>query len=208
MRYFDSGFTAAIAAVRDQGVAPVWFAWFTGRDRDTGAAVDMGFWSGDHDYALNVAMPDGSGAETRTYIGGCGLSVSGLYYTADLTDNAITVALSQIADAAQYLIRGLDLRLAQCEIHATSLTGAALVSAPQLQFVGIVDEGPISTPSVGSDGGISLSIRSEIMAMLTATNPAKSSNAHQKRRNPADLFCKFASTINSRKIQWYRDPDN
>ena len=205
MRYFDSGFTAAMQATREQGIAPVYFAWLTAKDRTTGAAAPMGFWSGDDDMTVNVPLPDGSGTATRTYLGGCGLSVDGLQYVGDLTDNPITVGLSQIADAAQELIRGRDLRLAGCEIHATSLTGAALVSAPQLQWVGIVDEGPISTPAAGSDGGISLSVRSELMAMLTATNPAKSSDAHQKRRRAGDLFCKYASTIAARKIQWYKN---
>lgn len=204
MRYFDSGFVAAMQAAREVGIAPLHFVWFTAKDRATGAPVSMGFWSGDYDLDFNVPLPDGSGTVTRTYTGGCGLSVSGLQYVGDLTDNPVTVELSQIADAAQHLIRGLDLRLAGCEIHATSLTGGALVSAPQIQWVGIVDDGPISTPSAGGDGGISLAVRSELMAMLTATNPAKSSDAHQKRRKAGDLFCKFASTIAARKVQWYK----
>ncbi|WP_312526694.1 hypothetical protein [Paracoccus sp. (in: a-proteobacteria)] len=204
MRYFDSGFTAAIQAAREVGIAPLYFAWFTAKDRTTGAPVLMGFWSGDYDFTVNVPLPDGSGTATRTYIGGCGLTVSDLQYVGDLTDNPITVGLSQIADAAQELIRGLDLRLAACETHATSMTGGALVSAPQVQWIGIVDDGPISTPAAGGEGGISLSVRSELMAMLTATNPAKSSDAHQKRRKAGDLFCKFASTIAVRKVQWYK----
>ena len=203
MRYFDAGFTAAMQAARDTGIAPVYFAYFTGRDRDTGAAVDVGFWSGAYDHTINVARPDGSGTESRLYIGGSGLSVSELGYVADLSDRAVTVALSQIAAAAQELVRGLDLRLAPCEIHATSMTGGAFVSAPQLQWVGIVDGAPISTPAANSEGGISLSVRSEIMAMLTACNPAKSSDAHQKRRQAGDRFSEYGSTVSSRDVQWY-----
>lgn len=47
-----------------------------------------------------------------------------------------------------------------------------------------------------------MSVRSELLTMLTAINPAKSSDAHQRRRNPVDEFCKYASTVHERFIQW------
>lgn len=206
MKTVDAGLLAALGAARTSGIAPVYFVWITGKDRDTGAASSMGFWSRTETISVTVPRPDGTTA-TRTYIGGCGLSVEGLTRTGGLEDNPVTVSMSQIADAAQQMARGLDPRLAYVEIHVTSMTGGALVSAPQLEWVGIVDEGPISTPSFGSDGAISFSVRSELMVMLTATNPAKSSDAHQKRRQAGDRFCEYASTISSRKIQWYTGED-
>lgn len=204
MRYLDPGFITALQGTREFGIAPAHFLWIIGKDRDTGAASPMGLWSGDEDITVSVEIP-GGGLASRSYIGGCNLDVQDLRYVGDLTDNAVTVSISQIADAAQYLVRGLDVRLAYCEIHATSMTGGAFVSAPQLQWVGIVDDGPISTPSVGDDGGIALSIRSEMMTMLTSINPAKSSDAHQKRRQTGDRFSEYAGTINSRKVQWYKE---
>lgn len=206
MRIYDTNFLAAQQGARDQGIAPVYFFWVKPKDRTTGAEVPMGFWSGDEDLTLATPLP-GGGNESRLYMGGCNLAVEGLHYAGDLTDSPVTVTMSQIADAAQSLARGTDPRLAYCEIHATSMTGGAFVSAPQLQWVGIVDEGPISTPSYGGDGGISYSARSELMVMLTATNQAKSSDAHQKRRSIGDLFCKYASTIGSRNVQWYKGGD-
>ena len=206
MRTYDTSFLAALQGARDQGIAPVWFFWVRPKDRTTGAEAPMGFWSGDEDLTLATPLP-GGGNESRLYMGGCNLAVEGLHYAGDLTDSPVTVTMSQIADAAQSLARGTDPRLAYCEIHATSMTGGAFVSAPQLQWVGIVDEGPISTPSYGGDGGISYSARSELMVMLTATNQAKSSDAHQKRRSIGDLFCKYASTIGSRNVQWYKGGD-
>lgn len=203
MRTYATGFSNATQAARDQGIAPVWFFWVKPTDRTTGAEVPMGFWSGDEDLTIATPMPAG-GNESRLYMGGCNLSVDGLQYVGDLTDNPVTVTMSQIADAAQILARGTDPRLAYCEIHATSMTGGAFVSPPQLQWIGIVDEGPISTPSYGGDGGISFSVRSEMMVMLNATNPAKSSDAHQKRRAPGDEFCRYASTISSRNVQWFK----
>jgi len=203
MKFFDAGLAAALAGAREQGIAPVYFFWVKPRDRDTGAETPLGFWTGDEDISISAELP-GGGAQTRTYLGGCNLSIEGLRYTVDLNDYPVTVTMSQIADAAQHFARGLDPRLAYCEIHATSMRGGAFVSPPQLQWIGIVDEGPISTPQYGSDGGISFSVRSELMVQLTATNPAKSSDAHQKRRAAGDQFCKYASTVGSRQVQWFK----
>ncbi|MFC3569202.1 hypothetical protein [Paracoccus simplex] len=153
--------------------------------------------------AITVPLP-GGGTASRTYLGGVGLAVEGLARVGDLTDNPVTVSMSQIAPAAQEMARGLDPRLAYVEIHVTSMIGGTFASEPQLEWVGIVDEGPISTPSYDGEGAISFSVRSELMVMLTATNPAKSSDAHQKRRAAGDRFSEYASTIGARKIQWYK----
>ena len=203
MQTLDASLIASLSAARDAGISPAWFASIIARDRETGAAQRVGLWSGDEDITITVPMPGGL-IESRAYIGGCNLDVSGLQYVADLTDNAVTVAISQIAPAAQEIVRGLDVRMAYVEIHATTWTGGALTSAPQLQWVGIVDTGPISTPAAGGEGGVSLSIRSEIMTQLQASNPAKSSDAHQRRRASADRFCEYAATIGSRDIQWFK----
>lgn len=203
MKTFSAGFTAALEGARSDGIRPIYFVWIVAKDRDTGANSAMGFWSRSEDVALEVPLP-GGGSETRAYLGGCGVSVDGLVRVGDLTDNPVTVAMSQIAPAAQQLARGLDPRLAYVEIHVTSMVGGAFASAPQLEWVGIVDEGPISTPNYGGEGEISYSVRSELMAQLTATNPAKSSDAHQKRRAPGDRFSEYASTIGARAVQWYK----
>lgn len=203
MRTYDPAFISSLSSARDDGIAPAWFAWIVAKDRATGDPQPMGLWSGDEDITVSVETPDG-GSASRTYIGGCNLSVEGLMYVADLTDNPITVMISQIADAAQQLVRGYDVRRAYCEIHATTWTGGAFTCAPQLQWVGIVDEGPISTPAAGGEGGIALTVRSEIMTQLQAISPAQSSDAHQRRRVAGDRFCEYASTISSRNLQWYK----
>lgn len=204
MRSFATTFSAALAAAQDKGIAPVYFAYFRGRDRAAGAEEPVGFWSGDEDITVSVCGGDGA-VVSRSYIGGCNLDVSGLQYVADLTDNPVSVSLSQIADAAQLLVRGYDVRLAYCEIHATTMVGGAFASAPQLQWIGIVDDGPISTPGAGGEGSVTLSIRSEIMTQLGQVNPAKSSNAHQKRRLSTDRFCEYGGIIGSRRIKWYNN---
>lgn len=203
MKIFDPNLVTSLQAARDEGIKPVYFAWFEARNRATGDPETMGLWSGDEDITLNVQTPEG-GLASRTYLGGCNLSLDGLQYVMDLTDNALTIGMSQIADATQQLVRGYDVRLARCEVHATTLTGGAFTSEPQVIWIGIVDEPQIATPAVGGDGNIGFQVRSEIMSQLTATNPAKSSNVHQKRRLSNDRFCEYASVISSREIQWYK----
>lgn len=204
MRIYDTGFAAHLAAARDGSLAPIWFFHVVARDHETGAAVPISVWSGDEDITLTVQAADGSNV-SRLFTGNVGLSVTGLKYVADLTDNPVTVSLSQIAPVAQLMARGYDLRLAYCEIHASAWAGGGLASTPQLQWVGIVDEGPIATPAAGNDGGINLMVRSEIMAQLTAINPAKSSDEHQRRRQGGDSFCRYSGVIGSREIQWFKD---
>jgi hypothetical protein len=204
MKIYDADFAASLTAARDGQIAPAYFLWVQARDRDTGAVQPVGIWSGDEDISVAVQLPGGS-TEARTYYGGCNLDIpDGIPYVADLTDNPVRVSISQIADTDQILVRGYDVRLAYCEIHVTTWTGGALTSAPQLQWVGIIDEAPISTPAAGSDGSIEFSIRSEIMSQLTATNPAKSSDSHQKRRLSTDGFCTYSGTVKSWNIQWFK----
>lgn len=203
MRTYDSGFSAVAQGARSLGIAPVYFVWIVGKDRETGADSAMGFWSRSENIAVTVPLP-GGGSASRTYLGGAGLTVEGLTRVGGLADRAVTVSMSQIAPAAQELARGLDPRLAYVEIHVTSMIGGAFASLPQLEWVGVVDEGPISTPGYGGDGEISYAVRSEMMAQLTAINPAKSSDAHQKRRASGDRFSEYASTISSRRVQWYK----
>ena len=204
MRIYDPSFAASLTAARDGGIAPAYFVWVIAQDRDTGADRPMGLWTGDEDITVDVEAPTG-GASSRTYIGGCNLSVAGIQYVADLTDNPVTVSVSQIADAAQQLVRGYDVRLAYCEIHATSRVGGVFSSVPQLQFIGIVDDLEIGTPQVGGEGNIGLVVRSELMTQLLAPNPAKSSDSHQKRRQAGDRFSEYSGTVQARKVQWRRD---
>lgn len=204
MQTLDPAFLASLRAARDTGIAPVYFFWVRGKNRDTGADATMGLWSGDEDITQIVQIPSG-GTGNRTYLGGCNLTVEGISYVADLTDEPVTVRLSQIAPAAQQLVRGYDVRMAYCEIHATSWAGGILSGVPQLQWVGVIDDGPIATPAAAGEGGISFTVRSELMAQLTAINPAKSSGSHQRRRGNDDQFSQYSGVIRSRKIQWWKD---
>ncbi|WP_408591986.1 hypothetical protein ACIPCF_07675 [Paracoccus marcusii] len=204
MQTLHPGLITAQRAARDEGIAPVSFFWIAAKNRTTGAIETMGLWTGDQDIPVNVQTPEG-GLETRIYLGGTNLSVDTIQLVADLTDNPVTVSMSQIADATQQLVRGYDVRLAYCEIHSTSWVRGEFASPPQLQTVGIVDDSDVETPSAGGTGAISLIVRSELMTQLMAINPAKSSDSHQKRRQAGDRFSEYSGAIRARKVQWRKD---
>jgi hypothetical protein len=204
MQNLDLNFITSLQASRDTGIVPVCFVWIEARNRTTGATETMGLWTGDEDIAQSVQTPMG-GLATRPYLGGVNLAVTEIKLVADLTDEPVTVSMSQIADAAQQLARGYDVRLAYCEIHVTSRVGGVFASVPQLQFIGIVDDLQIGTPEVGGDGNIGLIVRSELMTQLLAPNPAKSSDSHQKRRQAGDRFSEYSGAIGAKKTQWRKD---
>lgn len=204
MKIFASGFQSVLDNAQDAGVAPAWFFRLTAKSLVDGSPTTFGFWSGDDNISIAVESPNG-GTVTQTYTGNCSLNVDEITYAGDLTDNSIAISLSQINSQVQAVMRGYEVRFAYCEIHVTSWAGGILASVPQVVWVGIVDDAPISTPAAGGGGAINLSIRSELMNQLMMSNPAKSSNEHQKRRNPIDAFCKYAATVHTRKIQWWKD---
>lgn len=202
MRDLPAGFIAALQNAPETGLAPVFFFHVRPRDRATGAVVEMSFWTGGYDLPLVMPVPEGPNV-ARAHIGDVGLKVGAITYGAGLKDRPVSVTMSQIADAAQAMLRGFDLRAAYCEIHVGLRHKGALASDPVLMWVGMVDEAPLATPAVGGEGSITLSVRSEIMTQLQQTNPAKSSDAHQRRRAPDDAFGQYASTVSSRALKWY-----
>lgn len=203
MQTLDPSFVAALQAAPDNGVAPVYFMWFYAKDRETGTIEEFGLWTGDEDISITVQSPLGGVTQARDYLGGVNLEVGEIVYSGSLVDEPLGVKMSQIAPAAQQLIRGYELRLAECELHATSLNGGAFFSTPQLQHIGVVDDAQIATPEAGSDGSISLVIRSDLMAQYTKINPNKSSDAHQKQRLENDEFSRYAGVVQSRDLQWF-----
>lgn len=202
MKQIDAELFNSLTAARDGGIEPVYFVYIAAKDRATGAAQPMGLWTGDEDIAINVRATTG-GLVSRTFLGNTNLSVEGIQYVVDLTDNPITVSFSQIADATQQLVRGTDVRLAYCEVHATTWTKGRLTGTPELVWVGIVDDVDIATPDVNGEGQIGLSVRSDAMSQLTAVNPAKSSHAQQQKRQAGDTFSKYSGSIKSRNVRWY-----
>lgn len=201
MREYPAAFDAALQAAPQDGIAPVFFFHVEPIDKATGDPVSLSFWTGHDDVTVSIARPDG-GSILRTYLGGRGLKVGAITYVADLTDQQVSVSLSQIAPEAQQLVRQYSAQQAYCEIHATTMQRGVFAADPQQEWIGVVDKAPLRTPAVDGEGEITLSVRSELMWQLGRSNPTKSSHEHQRRRSATDDFCKLATTAALRKVQW------
>jgi hypothetical protein len=203
MKNTSTAFLAALTGARDGALVPRQFVWFTAKALDTGAPVTLGLWTGDEDINISVISGVTGLPEARTYFGANNLTIGEIARTSDLTIQTVRIILSQIATAAQQLVRGYDLRLAQVEIHdmAFSTVSRQPVSAPEIAFLGVVDAAPIKTPSVGQDGDITLSCVSAAISMLERPNTVKSSYEGQKRRN-GDEWGLYSSTIATWTIPW------
>lgn len=201
MRAYSPGFVSALQTAPQTGLAPVYFLYIEPRDPDTGDAVPFGFWTGREDVTVTVARPDGATA-TRTYLGRRGLRVGARTYVADLTDQKVSVSLSQIATEPQQVIRQYRAQQAYCEIHATTMAKGVMASDPQLEWIGILDKSSLRRPQAGGEGAITFDIRSELMWQLGRSNPARSSHEHQLRRSGTDAFCNHATKAAQYKVQW------
>lgn len=208
MRDPDAAFLAALQAGPDSGLVPRQFVWIEAKDRSTGDPVTVGVWTGDEPITANVISGSTGLPVSRDYVGGVNLVVPSIPRVSDLTEQRISIVMSQIADTAELLVRDYDPRLARVEIHDGLLDPATrlLVSAPELAFIGIIDGTPIRTPAVGGEGSITLEIIDDAMAMLTRTNPAKRSHEHQQRRAAGDDFALYAGTAGEWQIWWGEEP--
>ncbi|MBW9062370.1 hypothetical protein JNB71_03465 [Rhizobium herbae] len=208
MRDVDSAFLTALQNARERGIVPRKLISITGRDFETGDPALVSFWSGHEDVTMTVVSGISGATSSRLFVGSVNLTVSPIPRVADLTIQTVTVSVSQIAEPIQALVRGLDVRLAKVEIWEALLdpTSRQLVSTPPLVFLGEVDGSPITTPEVGGEGSVEISVVSDAISMLTRKNPQKSSYEAQKLRSPnpadPDQFGKYAASIRSWSIPW------
>ena len=204
MRYLSPGARDAYANATIDGLITRQAVWLTARDRATGLLAEVGVWDGDEDVPLAVISGATGATVTRPYYGGGALlKVSDIPRVSDFTVQTVTIDLSQLADAAMAITREYDLHLAGVEVHEILLspeTGQP-VGADLPIFVGIVDGAPIRTPRVGGEGGAVLKCVSEVMALLTRTNPEKASYEAQKLRD-GDEWNLYAGVVATWEIPW------
>lgn len=209
MRNVDSAFMAALVGARERGIVPRKLVSITGADLISGAAERRNFWSGDGDMVINVVSGLNGLASDRRFVGDIGLSVSSIPRVSDLSMQTISITMSQIADAAQELVRGLNIRLAKVEVWEALIDPDTrlLVSSPPLVFLGQVDGSPIDTPEVGGEGRVEIRVVSDAISMLMRNNPAKSSYETQARRHPdypaqKDAWGKYSASVKTWRIPW------
>ena len=208
MKSLDVSFLAALGQARERGLVPAQLLWLRARDRATGAPAEFGFWTRDETLQAEVISAETGMPVLRTFVGGVNLKLGEIVHTSDLTIPSVVVTMSQIADAAQIMLRGADCRLATVEIYDALLEvagagydGGGLVAAPRPSFLGLVDEAPLVTPAAGGEGSISLTLRSEAIAMLARVNPRRSSAQGQAIRS-GDQWGRYASTVATWSLKW------
>ncbi len=209
MRNQPLAITAVLSNARADGLVVRRAVWFVAKTRDTGLPAELGVWDGDEDIPLTVLSGVNGQPVTRPYYGGGNLlKISEFSRTSDLNVQQLTIDVSQIAPVAQKLIREYNVRRARVEIHDIILhpeTGMP-VAADLASFTGIVDTAPVETPAVGGEGKAELKCVSEMMALLTQTNPEKSSYESQLLRaeegEVADELFKYAGVVETWELKW------
>jgi len=203
MRAATSAFVDQLNDAPAAGLIPRQALWFTVKERGTGNRREIGIWSGDEDLNLTVYSGTDGSLISRPYYADVLTKVSDIPRVSDFTVQTVTIDLSQIADAATKLVREYDARLGSVEIHDILINpetgdqiGPGLIS-----FLGMIDGAPIKTPRKGGTGSIKIKTVSEVMAMLTRTNPRKSSYEGQKIRG-GDEWGKWSSTVSAWKVPW------
>jgi hypothetical protein len=160
------------------------FLWLVVRNRETGAAVTDGLWSGVGDVSAQVINPDTGLADTRDWYG------SGM-------------RLSQIDDHINDLVRLYDAKQGRVEIYRGLFDPESrmMVAPAECRFVGFIDKIAIETPAENDDGAVVLTCVSHTQEMMRS-NPDTRSDASQRLRHPTDNFFQDANTAGEWEVWW------
>lgn len=195
MRTFDSN-TAAYLAGETAIVSHV-LIWIAAKNRISGAAETIGFWTGDDHQDFVV---DG---QSRTYFGaGDVLEVPAITYESGLQVRMHSFGLAALAPEVAMALRGYEPRLAAVEVHRVlfySSTGAQAAD-PHRVLAGWIDEAQINTPAIGGQGSATISVASSARA-LTRTLPICKSDAQQRLRS-GDRFRRYVDVSGSVDVFW------
>ncbi|OLP56675.1 hypothetical protein BJF92_11340 [Rhizobium rhizosphaerae] len=207
MRDVDPDFFAALKNARRDGIVPRRIVTITAKTwpdaNGNTAPVQRSFWTDVDDVVFDIVSGITGQMEARTCYGNVDLKVSSIKRVSDLTIQEVTISASQIAPPVQSLIRDQDVRLGKVEIFDCLLSPKSRrpVSLPELVWLGEISGTPISTPSRGEAGSITIKTVSDAIMMLTRKNPAKSSYQEQKKRD-GDEFGKYSNSVKDWKIKW------
>lgn len=195
MRNYDPATAAHLGGARDI-VAHV-LVWITARDRTTGAAESIGFWTGDDHQDFVIA------GENRTYFGaGDMLEVPAITAETGLQVRMHSLRLAALAPEVALALRGHEPRLAPVELHRVlyhALTGVQ-VAEPHRVLAGWIDEAQITTPEIGGQGSATITIASSARA-LTRTLPICKSDAQQRLRS-GDRFRRYVDVSGAVDVVW------
>lgn len=183
------------------------FVWFIVRDRATGNPVTDGYWSDVGTITADVIDPDTGSTVSRTFVGASGLiSISDIPVVSNLTVQTITIALAQVADRVNDLVRGFDCKQGKVQVFRGLFDAStrAMVAPAFPRFAGTIDEAPITTPKEGDSGNVILTCTGNTQE-LTRSNPDTRSDASQKLRDSTDDFFVHVATVADWQQYWGKD---
>lgn len=198
MRIFSPA-TAAFFASRGATVAHV-LIWLQARNRKTGTAETIGFWTGDDHREFAI---DG---QTRTYYGaGAAMAPDPLRLRTGVKAGSWRCKFSGASREAQMAVRGYDPRHAPVEVHRVLFDPLSrnLLDEPHLKLRGYVDTISYQTPAKGGTGGITVQVAGSARA-LTRGLQRHRSHATLQARDDGDDFRKYASVADSGDTPWGR----
>lgn len=203
MRDVDPGLYAALTAANDKGLVPRRLVRLTGKSFSNGNATEAMFWTGDGEQAFTVESSTDDGTVTRTYQGGVSLETTSIPLVSDLTIQNVSITLNVLHPYVADFIRGSDVRLGKCEVHDVLLDTKSRnpVSFAVLIWLGEIDGSPIDTGKVGDEELVTVRTNSDVISMLSRTNPAKSSYQEQKLRD-GDEWGLYGNTVATWKVPW------
>jgi len=203
MRSLDAAELAAIAArtvvARDLVVITV-------KDRLTGNASDVGFWSDAGNFTCQVKNGRTGLIQTQSFVGGALVSVGDIPLTSDISVRIVDVVLSGIDASVIDATRAYDARNAPIVIYRGYLNPDTheLVAPAKARFIGFIDEAPVVTPAEGGASTVTLSCASHTRE-LTRKNPDVRSHESQILRKADDDFYHDTSVVETWEIFWGRE---
>lgn len=152
--------------------------WIEPRDYATNATVPFGFWTGDQDATFTI---DGS---PRSYQGaGAIMGMDDFRFDARLTIRNQRLTLNPLHPGVALCLRGHNAFRAPVQIHRAmfdTVTGA-LVATPHRRWKGFLHTAPISTPAIGGQAAVTMSLTS-VVDVLTKGLTANRSDISQQAR--------------------------
>jgi len=112
------------------------------------------------------------------------------------------VLLNPLDASVAHLVRALDIGLAPVEIHRALFDphSGALIEEPHRVWKGFVDQSPITTPEIGGQALVELTLASSARALQRGLTLTKS-DAVQRRRSD-DRFRHYSDVSGSVKVWW------
>lgn len=184
------------------------FLWFVARDRTTGAAVPVGFWSDIENVSAQVLDPDTLLPVVRSYYGAGGLiTIDDIPSVSTIQVQDVHIRMSQLDEQVANAVRGYDTKQSRVEVHRGLFDPISrdLVAPAVVRFVGFVNVIEVHTGAENEDGYVDITCTSHTQE-LTRSNPATRSHADQQIRAPGDAFFIDAAVVGDWEFQWGEEP--